>query len=76
MSLKDMAKERGVTKATIISHLEKLQAEKVGDIAYLKPKSLTVMKKAFGKEKKLSDAHKKSKGKYTYEDLRLARLFL
>lgn len=76
MSLKDMAKERGVTKATIISHLEKLQSEGVGGIEYLKPKDLPVMKKALGKEKKLSDAHKKLKGKYTYEDLRLARLFI
>ncbi|XKT74895.1 MAG: AAA family ATPase [Patescibacteria group bacterium UBA2103] len=76
MSLEDMAKERKVTKATIISHLEKLQSEGEGDFAYLKPKNLAAMKKGFSKEKKLSDAHKKLKGKYTYEELRLARLFL
>jgi len=76
MSLKDVAKERKVTKATIISHLEKLKSEGVGDFEYLKPKSLAAMKKVIKEEEKLSSAHKKLKGKYTYEDLRLARLFL
>ncbi len=75
MSLKDMAKERKVTKATIISHLEKLKSEGVGDYEYLKPKGLAAMKKVIKEEEKLSSAHKKLRGKYTYEDLRLARLF-
>lgn len=76
MGLEDMAEERGVTVGTIISHLEKLQDEGRGDISYLKPKNLASMKKAFTGEKKLADAYKKLKGKYSYEELRLARLFV
>lgn len=80
MSLKDMAKERSMTVGTIISHLEKLQTEGVGDIEYLKPEvaDLKAIKAAFKslKEAKLSGAYKKLKGKYSYEELRLARLFV
>ena len=76
MSLKDMAKKRGVTVATILSHLEKLQKEKEGDISYLKPKNLSAIKKGFSGEKKLAAAHAKLGGKYSYEELRLARLFV
>lgn len=76
MSLEEMAEERGVTVGTILSHLEKLQDEGRGDITYLKPKNLASIKKGFSDEGKLSDAYKKLKGKYSYEELRLARLFV
>lgn len=80
MSLKDMAKKRAMTVGTIISHLEKLQKEGVGDVRYLEPKAVDLkkMRDAFAsvEDGKLAFAHKKLKGKYSYEDLRLARLFL
>ena len=80
MNLKELAKERGMTVGTIISHLEKLQAEDAVDLKDFKPKTedLKKIKTAYSslKEKKLSGVHKKLKGKYTYEELRLARLFL
>lgn len=76
MSLEDMATERGVTVGTILSHLEKLAEEKRGDISYLKPKGLKAIAKASSGEKKLAEAHKKLKGRYSYEELRLARLFV
>ncbi len=80
-SLKEITKERGMTLGTIISHLEKLKGGKYDiDLKLYSPKStdLELIKKAFEstKEKKLAPVHKKLKGKYSYEDLRLARLFI
>jgi len=79
--LAEIVEERGMTKGTIISHLEKLK--KVGDtdiFAHLQPEKtqLAEIKKAFKKSKelKLAPAHRELKGKYTYEELRLARLFI
>jgi len=81
LSLRDIAKMRGMTLGTIISHLEKLKAEdsKI-DLKKYKPKSadLKKIKRAFEetKDTKLAPVHRKLKGVYTYDDLRLARLFL
>jgi len=80
-SLKDVALERGMTMGTIISHLEKLKEGKY-DIDLKpyapKPADLKAIKAVFKSlgDTKLSPAHKKLKGKYSYEDLRLARLFM
>jgi ATP-dependent exoDNAse (exonuclease V) alpha subunit len=80
MTLEEMAEYRSMTVGTIIAHLEKLQAEGVGDIEYLKPKAadLKEIKAAFKglKDSKLSGAYRKLKGKYSYEELRLAKLFI
>jgi ATP-dependent DNA helicase PIF1 len=81
LNLKDTAKERGMTTGTIISHLEKLKKEKYDiDIAPFAPKphDLKAIKTAFKslKETKLAPVYKKLNGKYSYEDLRLARLFI
>src|SRR3989344_1361627 len=88
LSLKDMAKERNVTVGTIMSHLEKLVAEKkidpLRDLAHFKqnPVRLEEMKKAlesvFKKEKKilLAPAHELLGKRYSYDELRLARLFM
>ena len=80
-SLKDIAQEREMTLGTIISHLEKLKEGKYN--VNLKPYTpklddLTIIITTFKslKDTKLSPIHKKLKGKYSYEDLRLARLFL
>jgi len=80
-SLKDIAKERGVTLGTIISHLEKLKNGKYDvDLKPYTPKraDLKTIKTAFESQDdtKLSPVHKKLKGKYSFDDLRLARLFI
>jgi len=80
-SLKDTAKERGMTLGTIITHLEKLKEEKYDvDLKPHAPKlaDLKTIKVAFASQNdtKLSPVHRKFKGKYSYEDLRLARLFI
>ena len=79
-SLKDIAKERGMTLGSIISHLEKLKEGKYEiDLKPYTPKlaDLKTIKEAFKslKDTKLAPVHKKFNGKYSYEDLRLARLF-
>ena len=81
MILKDIAKERGMTLGTIISHLEKLKEGKYDvDLKPYAPKptDLKAIKAAFKslKDTKLSPVHRKLKGKYGYEDIRLARLFI
>jgi hypothetical protein len=81
LSLKEIAETRGMTVGTIIAHLEKLQKLSRGvDLSYLKPKAVDLKKiqKAFAtsKDGKLAPVHRKLRGAYTYEELRLARLFL
>lgn len=81
MSLEDIAKERGMTVGTILSHLEKLQG--VGDlpdINYLKPK-IKDFKKILAEFKKSTDGKltpifEALKGEYPFETLRLVRLFV
>ena len=80
-SLKDTAQERGMTLGTIITHLEKLKEGKYDvDLKPYTPKlaDLKTIKVAFVSQDdiKLAPVHRKLKGKYSYEDLRLARLFL
>jgi len=81
LSLEEIARKRGMTTGTIIGHFEKLQNMIVDiDFSYLKPDKddLKKIKEAFKKTKdgKLSPVHRKLGGEYSYEDLRLARLFL
>lgn len=80
-TLEEIAKERGMTKGTIIGHFEKLvREERSIDLKKYKPKATDLKKiqAAFDEVEgdKLAPAHRKLKGKYTYEELRLARLFL
>jgi uncharacterized protein YpbB len=81
MTLKEIAKERGMTLGTIISHLEKLK-ELNGkiDLKKFKPKAkdLKKIKQAFAKtdDAKLAPVHQVLKGEYSYEEIRLARLFI
>jgi hypothetical protein len=78
-SIKEIASERKLTVATIISHLEKLvEGEYDVDLKMLKPKAkdLKAIKSAFTSDMKLAPAHKKLKGKYTFEELKIARLFV
>lgn len=84
-SLDDVVKERSLTFGTIVSHLEKLvearrlSAEEVREL--VSPRLLDALpeiEKAAGKPdfKVLTPVFKKLKGKYTFEELRLARLLL
>lgn len=81
MSIKEIARERGITQGTILSHIEKLH-EKDPKI-YLdmyKPgeKDLRVIRAAFRKsgDMKLAPVYNILGGRYTYDELRLARLFV
>ena len=80
-SLNDIKKERGMTFGTIISHLEKIKEGAYGiDLKPFKPKAsdLKAIKEAFKNlgDTKLSPVHKALKGKYSFDDIRLARLFI
>lgn len=81
LSLKEIAKERGMTLGTIISHLEKLEKFNNDiDLKKFKPKAkdFKKIKQAFDKsgDTKLAAVHSALKGEYSYEELRLARLFV
>src|SRR6185312_4853420 len=87
LSLKEMAKERGMTEGTILSHLEKLLAlKKINkkELEYLKPDSARFepMKRALAKaaakdsNMPLSLAKAIAGSSYSFEELRLARLFM
>lgn len=86
-SFEEILDERGVKSGTICSHIEKLLDEKVlskKDIEYLKPKtkqfkdmvkevSAAVKKVGDGK---LSPIYAKLNGKYTFDEIRFAKLFI
>lgn len=82
LSLKEIAQERGQTIGSILTHCEKLK--KLGEWGSwrqleLDPNDLEKIREAFeavGGAEKLGPTHQKLKGKYSYEDIRLARLFL
>ena len=81
MSLEDIAKEREMTFVTIISHLEKLKEGNYDvNLKQYRPKvaDLKIIRATFEflKDTKLSPAHRRLRGKYSYEDLRIARLFI
>ncbi|MEX0931828.1 MAG: helix-turn-helix domain-containing protein [Candidatus Paceibacterota bacterium] len=81
LPLADIAKLRGVTMGTIVTHIEKMKEEGHEiDIKRIKPKAsdMKKIKKAFSESKdgKLTPVHKMLKGEYTFEELRIARLFL
>ena len=87
MSLKDIARERGMTKGTIVSHIEKLLDEKKltkTNIKYIRremkltDKDFKAIAKAFKKEDtwKLAPVRRELKNKYSYDTLRIARLFI
>lgn len=78
-SLDEIAAARGLTRGTVIAHLEKLKEAGL-DLRRFKPArdDLTKIRAVFKKTKtdKLAPVHRALGGAYTYEDLRLARLFL
>ncbi len=88
LSLQEIAKERGITVGTVISHLEKLVEAKaldpVKDVPHLSPDPdrLAEIKRAFNKvlaktkEMKLTPTRELLDNSFSFEELRLARLFL
>ncbi len=81
LSIEEIAKKRGMTLGTIISHLEKLKKYNNNiSLKKFKPKTKDLKKitQAFTSsgDTKLSPVHNALKGEYSYEELRLARLFL
>jgi len=79
--LGEIAKKRGVTVGAILTHLEKLKETSPElDMSYLQPekKRLAAIKKAFAKtdDLKLAPIRAKLGKSYSYEEIRLGRLFL
>lgn len=84
-TLEAIAKERSLTAGTIVTHLEKLAASgqlQIDDVRAAAPAhildGLDAIEAAFSKttKKALTPAWKKLKGKYSYDDLKLARILL
>ena len=84
-TISDIAKERGLTKGTVLSHLEKLAiGGKIsrGELArLLTPALVAALPDILGAfraldSEKLTPIFEKFKGKYSYDDLRLARMML
>ena len=80
-SIREIADERGLKPDTILSHLQTLKENgNLPDIEYMKPpaQKLDEIQEAFesSKTEKLTPVFKKLKGKYTFNDLRFAQLFL
>ena len=88
LSLEAMAKERGLSFGTILGHLEKLIAtgkidQKV-DLAYMRPKSERCAKMIWVFEKirqktgeiRLAPVREALGDSFSFEELRVARLFL
>jgi len=83
MTIGDMARERGMTESTIINHLEKLVEEKGtgrANLNYLKDdiKDFDKIMKAWKKTKgdKLTPVKRILGVGYSFEDIRVVRLFL
>lgn len=80
-SLEEIAEKREMTVGTILSHLEKLlEGAEVPDMEHLKPekKRFLKIKKAFdeAEDTMLTPVKKKLPEDYTFEEIRLGRLFL
>ncbi len=87
MNLNQIASERGVKQATIISHLEKIKEGEYFTGRQLKTKfkalkpraeNLKEISKAFKKKpnSNLASIYRNLGGKYSFEELRVARLFI
>ena len=79
--LSEIAREEGFTEGTIMKHLERLlEASEDIDIAYLKPpqERLEKIKTAFEEcgDEKLKPVFEFLGEKYSYDEIRLAKLFL
>jgi len=81
--IQEIARERGLKTGTILSHMEKLKGHcTLPDIGYIKDR---LTKQAFeeildefqkSEDGSLAPVHRKLGGKYSYEELRIVRLFI
>ena len=81
MSIKEIAKRRGLSEEAIISHLEKLaESGKYIDLGYLKPEKYRFEKIKIAFEKSgawlLTPAREILGNDFSYQEMRIARLFL
>lgn len=83
LSLEEVAKERGLTLGTVLTHAESLKSAgflETKEIESVIPKRIMgdvqTIHKALGSKKLLTPAFKKLKGEYSYDELRMARLLL
>lgn len=81
LTVEEMAKRRGVVPGTVIGHLEKLKAlGELPDISYMKPpkKMLDQIAHAFAEQEgtSLTPVFNALEGKYSFDELKLARLFI
>lgn len=79
--LTEIAGERGLTVGTIVSHLEKLKGlDNLPDIDYIKKpiKDFDRILEAFkdSPDGKLAPVNQKLKGRYSFDDLKVVRLFV
>jgi ATP-dependent DNA helicase PIF1 len=81
-SLRDIARQRQLAVSTIVGHLEKLKGlNRLPDIGFLKPalseSEFERIVQAFreSKDGQLTPVHERFGGRYSYEELRIARLF-
>ena len=81
LSIVEIARQRGMTEGTIASHLEKLATtEEQLELEHLRPpaKEFSEIAAAFREtgEASLTPIFEKLKEKYSYDQLRMVRLFL
>jgi len=84
MSIRDVARERNLKEGTVISHLEKILISgaecTISHLNTIPDSRFKAICKVFADtdnpEMKLSPAREKLGGQYSYDELRLARLFL
>lgn len=83
LTFEEVAAERGLTLGTILTHTESLLAGGLLEksrVEGLLPKrllgDLKNIQKALGAKKLLAPAHKKLKGEYSFDELRMARLVI
>lgn len=80
LSLKEIAQRRGLAETTILTHLEKILSIEAIDIAYLKPSGprFDAIEKAFRSSGgfSLTPVRTKLGNNFSFEEIRLARLFI
>lgn len=85
LSIADIAEKRGLTRSTIIGHVEKLKDLNHLDSAFIEPLRETLPKADFDlifaelektEDGKLTPVYHKFGGKYSYADIQLVRLFI
>ena len=84
LSIESVAKQRGLTLGSIVSHIDKLKGLKLIDSAFMEQLKNTIPKETFdaifaefkkSEDGKLTAIYEHFEGAYSYNMLRLVRLF-